>query len=45
MTAKLIRFAKDNSGATAVEYAVLTGIALAIGLAVRSARNRGQRAL
>ena len=31
MTAKLIRFAKDNSGATAVEYAAL---ALAIALAV-----------
>jgi pilus assembly protein Flp/PilA len=34
MTAKLIRFAKDDSGATAVEYAVLAGIALAIALAV-----------
>jgi pilus assembly protein Flp/PilA len=34
MTAKLIRFAKDESGATAVEYAVLAGIALAIALVI-----------
>ena len=35
MTAKLIRFAEDSSGATAVEYAALAaGIALAIALAV-----------
>ena len=34
MTAKLMRFAKDSSGATAVEYAVMTFIAIAIVLVV-----------
>ena len=34
MTARLICFAKNESGATAVEYAVLAGIALAIALVV-----------
>jgi Flp pilus assembly pilin Flp len=42
MTAKLISFAKDNSGAAAVEYAAH---AAGIALAVSPARNLGQRAL
>lgn len=34
MTAKMMRFVEDSSGGTAVEYAVMTFIAIAIVLVV-----------